>query len=211
MKYVTHSNTFQEMNEEYHHDFSKQYLEKTKAYVKGLRKTLTQQVASDIYETVIEDFQNDMYKYFLKYSRKLWTESLDYILGRNIESNDENTFESFIAGIGYDAQALRKLIYEDNKDELKQAIAFDYLYNVLEDFFHSSDYWMHIDLKFDEPYTQYKIMENFMLMLAEKDNFDSVLFDLISEKTKQKKEELYKLNKEIEMKINKLEEIIDRE
>ncbi len=210
MKYVTHTNAFQETKKEYD-EFSKQYLEKAKAYIKGLRKTLTQQVADDIYKIIIKDFKSDMYKYFLRYSQKLWTESLDYILGKNVKSDDENTFENFITNTTYDAQTLRRLIYEDNKDTLKKVITFDYLYSVLKDFFYSSNYWQHIDLEFEEPYTQYEIMKNFMLMLAEKDNFDNVLFDLVSEKTKQKKNELYELDKEIKMKIDRLEEIIDRE
>ena len=210
MIHVTETDEFKNNRQEYN-KFENSFLDKTKNTVKGLRKTLTKQVADDIGEMVIEDLRNDMYSNFLKFAQNLWKESFEYIMDEKKYKNNngkEKSFEDFIQSIGYDAKKLRKKIYEDNKDEIHRSITCDYLYDTLEYFFYQSGYWKSINLELNRPHTQSKIMEGFMNRLATDDRFNDVLLGLVDDNIKKKKKELYELKKDIEKMSNELADLI---
>jgi hypothetical protein len=197
MVFVAETQTFQESQEKYD-QFEYRFVQKTREAIRGLRKTLTKQVADEVYNTVQEDLQEDMYSNFLQFACNLWDEALKYVLGEKVyPEKRDGSFAEYAKSLGWKPEDLRKKIYEENKEELTKAITCDYLYDQLGYFFLQSPYWKGIDLKLDGKYTQNQIMKAFMERLASDDKFNDTLEGLVDKRIMDKKAQLRELESQI--------------
>ena len=211
MMFVTETEAFEKIGAPYE-QWKKPIMKKTEELVKGLRKTLTKQVVDEIYKSIQDDIETDMYSNFINFTHDLWSEALKYVIGEKTYSDKrDGSFADFAESLGWKPEDIRKKIYEDNKEELRRAITYDYLYDQLGHFFLYSPYWKGIDLNLDGQYTQQKIMKGFLERLASDSKFDSLLEELVDKRILSKKIQLHDLEKQIESLSDNLKALISEE
>lgn len=211
MVFVADTQAFQDAKDRYD-QFEKLFMQKTTETVKGLRKTLTKQVADEVYKSIQDDFESDMYSNFLQFACNLWDEALKYVLGEKVyPEKSEGSFAKYAMSVGWKPEDLRKKIYAENKEEITRAITCDYVYDLLEYFFLQSPYWKGIDLKLDGQYTQYRIMKAFMERLASDEKFNETLEGLVDNRIVAKKAQLRELQNQINELSSSLKSLIGEE
>lgn len=197
MVFVAETQTYKEAQEQYD-QFEYRFVQKTREAVKGLRKTLTKQVADEVYAAIQHDLEQDMYANFLQFACNLWDEALKYVLGEKVyPEKQDGSFAEYAKSLGWKPEDLRKKIYEENKEEITKAITCDYLYDQLGYFFLRSPYWKGIDLNLDGKFTQSQIMKAFLERLASDDKFDDTLEGLVDKRIMAKKAQLRDLENQI--------------
>jgi hypothetical protein len=177
---------------------------------KNLRKTVTEQLADEIFNKVMSDYKQDTYSTLLDIEIRLIEEVVNYMLDENYKPSSETnkSFVQYIQTTGFRAQKIRHQIYENNKDIINETITQDYIFEVLKYKFGSSHYWDNYVPKFNTTkYVQDMIVQGcieYALGLPDVENFAE---KIMTEKVVAARNELAEINDEIRRKRDLLNEL----
>ena len=114
--------------------------------------SLTDKMRTEIFN----DIENYLYERLEEVKRKYFDEVFGFLLGEN----KDHELKPWLEELGYTQQSFRQKIYEDNKEEINNAIAKDYVFDVLEKTFATYyGHWEWDDVKIGYP--QSKVMDGF--------------------------------------------------
>lgn len=177
---------------------------------KALRKTVTEQVADEIFSKVMKDYKQDTYSTLIDLEIRLIEEITNYLLDKNYKpsSQTSKSFVQYIQTTGYRAQKIRHMIYESNKETINEAITQDYIFEVLKYKFDSSHYWDNYVPKFNTTkYTQDMIVQNCIKYALTLPDVEEFAEKIMTEKVVAAKNELTEINEEIKRKRSILDEL----
>lgn len=177
---------------------------------KKLRKTVTEQIADEVFNKVMADYKQDTYSTLLDLEIRLVEEITNYLLDENYKPSSETnkSFVQYIQTTGFRAQKIRHQIYESNKDIINEVITQDYIFEVLKYKFGSSHYWDNYVPKFNTTkYTQDMIVQNCIKYALTLPDVEEFAEKIMTEKVVAARRELAEIDAEIKRKRSILDEL----
>jgi hypothetical protein len=152
----------------------------------------------EMFHEVSTDLENWMSERIDNTKRYFFDAVVNYLIGRRctgIDNKDKETINDFLKEIGFSAESLRLKIYEENKETILKEITNDSIYECLENFNRSFKHWDLKDITTNYPQTD--IIKKFIRYIVKIDGLENYIFEELNNEIKEKKEELKKLNIEI--------------
>ena len=179
----------------------KQTTEFLKKASESFEKDVFSKLCDDIETWIFERFENVRRQYFDGIRAFLCGETSTYI-------EDSKTLSIWLHEIGYTPKSFRKKIFEENKQDILEAITDDAIHERLKhSFVRYFGGWEFSDIT--TGYPQSDIINSFMEYLMTKKGFDVCFDKKLSKKIKSKQEELARLNEEIIKIKESIYELVD--